>query len=282
MSTYAIGDVQGCCEELQLLLKLIEFDCKKDRLWFVGDLINRGPNSLQVLRFIRSLGDQQITVLGNHDLHCMAVAIDSSKGRPHDHFSDILKAPDKIELIDWLRNQKILHYDKSLNAVLVHAGIYPKWDLEEAIQCARELEAMLQSNQYAIELKNMYGDQSEQWNPALTGIARYRFFINAFTRMRYCYADGRLNLTEKGVLGSQSNDLYPWFSMPNRIPIQPRIIFGHWASLNGQTYTPNIEAIDTGCSWGHTLTALRLEDNKRFAVPAKQRYSYFPHKHKKR
>ncbi|HCU05363.1 MAG TPA: diadenosine tetraphosphatase [Coxiellaceae bacterium] len=275
MSTYAIGDVQGCYEELQSLLALITFIPKKDRLWFVGDLINRGPNSLLVLRFIRELGDRQITVLGNHDLHGMAVAIDSSKSRPHDNFSDFLQAPDKLELIDWMRNQKILHYDESLNAILVHAGIYPKWHLKEAIKYAKEFETMLQSDQFEIELKNMYGDQSEQWNPASTGIDRYRFFINAFTRMRYCYVDGQLNLTEKGVLGSQPNDLYPWFSMPGRTPIQPRIIFGHWASLNGVTHQPNIEAIDTGCSWGHTLTALRLEDNKRFAVCAKQRYSSF-------
>ncbi len=264
MTTYAIGDIQGCYEELIALLDVINFDSKKDNLWFVGDLVNRGPNSIKVLRFIKNISDRCCIVLGNHDLHLLAVAYGFQPLRHCDTFQDVLKAPDKETLLTWLRNQKLLHYDANLNFMMVHAGLPPQWTLNNARNYAKEIENILRSNQYKPLLENMYGDKPDIWREDLKDIDRYRFIINAFTRMRYCDTQGRLNLKEKGSVGSQSHELLPWFKVPNRKHLNCKIVFGHWASLNGITNEPNIFTIDTGCSWGNKLTALCLETQERF------------------
>jgi bis(5'-nucleosyl)-tetraphosphatase (symmetrical) len=268
MATYAIGDVQGCYRELLLLLEKIHFNEKKDELWFAGDLINRGEDSLGVLRFIKNLGPHHISVLGNHDLYFLMVSYGCRDPRSEDTFQDILQAPDREELTNWLRHQKLLHYDPRLNFVLVHAGISPQWTLEQAIQYAQEIEQMLQGKQYLELLQNAYGNEPIGWSDTTSPWDRARLIMNVFLRMRFCHANGDLELMEKGNLSTPhpTQQLYPWFRVPTRIPIQPNIVFGHWAALNGVTNMPNIFGVDTGCAWGHQLTALRLEDLQRFSV----------------
>lgn len=272
MSTYAIGDVQGCYAELMLLLKKINFSATKDRLWFVGDLVNRGPNSLEVLRFVKNLGDKCVVVLGNHDLHLLAVVFGSQKYSDEDTFVDVLDADDKDELLHWLRYQKLCHYDEKLNFIVTHAGISPQWDLVTAMRCAAEVEKILQGDQYAEFFKYMYGNQPDRWDHNLLGWDRCRYITNAFTRMRYCDTEGRLNLTEKGPLGSAPDDLMPWYELLNSEWQKINIVFGHWAALMGKPsqtcITKNIFAIDTGCFWGQSLTALQLETQQLFSIDA--------------
>jgi len=264
MATYAIGDIQGCYDEFIALLELVKFDPHQDTLWIAGDLVNRGPQSLSVLRFIKQLDDRNIVVLGNHDFHLLAIAEGHQQIRPHDTFQDILNAPDRDELLFWLRHQKLCHIDTEKNYVMAHAGILPQWSLNQAQSLAQEVEAILQSEDYKNLLAHMYGNEPDLWDKALTGWDRYRFIINVFVRMRYCDQFGRLNFSEKGSLDSQPSNLLPWFQLPNAETFPYKIIFGHWAALNGITNTPRFFAIDTGCSWGHALTAFRLEDEKRF------------------
>lgn len=272
MSTYAIGDVQGCYAELILLLKKIEFDPAKDRLWFVGDLVNRGPKSLEVLRFIKNLEDKCIVVLGNHDLHLLAVVYGSQQYRDEDTFVDVLDADDKDELLFWLRSQKLCHYDEKLNFVMMHAGIPPEWDLVTTQQSALEVEQILRSDKHIEFFKHMYGDQPDHWDNELLGWDRYRYITNALTRMRYCDDEGRLNLTEKGPPGSVSENLIPWFKKLNPKNKKLNVVFGHWAALMGSTkeayIAENIFAIDTGCCWGRKLTALQLETQQLYSVDA--------------
>lgn len=269
MSTYAIGDVQGCYDELMSLLDVINFDETKDNLWFAGDLVNRGENSLDVLRFIKNLGSNQKTVLGNHDLHLLAVASKCQKFRSDDTIQDVVNAPDSDELLYWLRHQELMYHDIDLDFVLVHAGISPEWDLELAKKCARFVEDILQSDGYTEMLPHLYGDLPVSWSHCLEKWEKCRFITNAFARMRYCNRLGHLNLTEKSTIGTQSETLYPWFEVPTRRTISPNIVFGHWAALNGITNHPKTFAVDTGCAWGHRLTAMRLEDQKRFSVTKK-------------
>ena len=266
MATYAIGDIQGCFTELVALLEKINFNEEQDKLWFVGDLVNRGSASAKVIRFIKSLKNNPIVVLGNHDLHLLAVAEECQKIRPQDTFQDVLDSPDKQELLDWLKKCKFLHHDEQLNYVLSHAGIPPQWNLEQAKEYAAELEELFLNNRYREFLPHMYGNFPDIWEDDLKGWDRYRFMINAFTRMRYCDVKGRLNLTEKGPVASISAELYPWYEVPNREKIEANIVFGHWAALKGNSNNRKIFAIDTGCAWGHELTALCLEDQKRFSV----------------
>ncbi|MGD9108540.1 MAG: symmetrical bis(5'-nucleosyl)-tetraphosphatase [Gammaproteobacteria bacterium] len=272
MSTYAIGDVQGCYAELLLLLEKIQFDPAKDRLWFVGDLVNRGPNSLEVLRFIKNLGDKCIVVLGNHDLHLLAVVFGSQKYHDEDTFVDVLDADDKDELLHWLRSQKLCHYDEKLNFVMTHAGIPPQWDLATMQQCAQEVEQILRSDKHVEFFKHMYGNQPDYWDSDLLGWDRYRYITNALTRMRYCDREGRLDLTEKGPLSSAPVGLIPWFEMLNPKNKNFNIVFGHWAALMGSAteayVAKNIFAIDTGCCWGRKLTALQLETQRLYSVDA--------------
>jgi len=272
MPTYAIGDVQGCYAELMQLLELIKFDSSRDQLWFVGDLVNRGPQSLEVLRLVKNLGDKHITVLGNHDLHLLAVAHGCQKYHKDDTFVDVLKAKDSTELLSWLRCRPFLHYDKKLNFIMSHAGISPQWDLTKAQQCANEVERVLCSDDYLQLLQQMYGGQPDLWNDNLSGWDRYRYIVNAFTRMRYCDKDYRLDLIEKGPLGTQPKNLIPWYKLLNPQYKDTRIVFGHWAALMGKidesNVAQNIFAIDTGCFWGRQLTALQLETLQSFQVDA--------------
>lgn len=266
MSTYAIGDIQGCFRELEALLKKIKFNPQHDQLWFAGDLVNRGKNSVDVLRFIKSLGSQHKTVLGNHDLHLLGVAYGQQKLRHNDTFQDILNAEDREELLTWLRQQHLFHHDKQLNYCIIHAGIPPQWNIESTKIYAQEVENILQGTQYQELLTHMYGNEPHEWNPYSESWERYRFILNALTRMRYVDSKGRLNFSEKGPVGTQAAHLVPWFNCLHPDNHYINIIFGHWASLVGVSNVPHVFAIDTGCSWGYQLTALRLEDKKRFSV----------------
>lgn len=267
MADYAIGDVQGCYESLQNLLELIDFNEKIDRLWFVGDLVNRGPQSLAVLRFIRSLPCTPRITLGNHDLHLLSSLFGAPPWKGHDDtFQDVINASDRDELGHWLRKQSILSFSPELNVVMTHAGIAPIWDLSQAMRLAKELEQVLAGDNYHEFLAHMYGNQPDIWSDELTGMERLRVITNYFTRMRFCDAKGRLNLSYKGTLAAAPANLYPWYAVPKRKEINADIIFGHWAALMGICPYPKIYAIDTGCFWGGQLTALRLQDKQRFVV----------------
>jgi len=258
MAIYAIGDIQGCFDELQALLAMCRFDPAADRLWFTGDLVNRGPDSLKVLRFVRGLGEGAITVLGNHDLHLLAVAEGLGKLHKPDTLQAILDAPDRDELLHWLRRQPLLYHDADLNAVLVHAGLPPQWDVREACAYSVEVETVLRGDDYREFFTHMYGDKPRRWAKGLTGWDRLRFIVNCFTRLRFCRADGELCLKAKGEPGTQPAGCVPWFQAPGRRSTQTQIIFGHWSTL-GLYRGDNVLALDTGCLWGGLLTAARLD-----------------------
>lgn len=264
MATYVIGDVQGCYAELRELLGEIRFNADHDRLWFTGDLVNRGPDSAQVLRFVRQLGPQAVTVLGNHDLHLLALAQGFVPRHRHDTLDDILTASDREELLDWLRERPLLHHDPRSGRTLIHAGLPPQWDLALAQQCAAEAQGMLRSDGYRDFLVHMYGNEPDVWDDSLEGWDRLRFIVNCFTRLRYCDAGGQLCLEAKGEPGTQPAGTLPWFEVPGRRSRDLAIIFGHWSTL-GLYRDNNVIAIDTGCLWGGLLTALRLEDGAIFS-----------------
>jgi len=266
MTTYAIGDIQGCFFALEKLLEKIHFDPTQDVVWFTGDLVNRGPQSLETLRFIKNLGKQQRTVLGNHDLHLLAIAHGYHTGWRDDTLTPILKAPDRDELLDWLAHQPLIYHDAELDFVMVHAGVAPAWDLATALQLAREVETILQGNQRNTLLQHLYGNEPTQWNENLTGWDRIRCIINYFTRVRFCHADGSLELNTKEQLSKAPANLIPWFKLPKRQTKTVKIIFGHWAALGGVTDTPNTFALDTGCVWGNCLTAMCLENQQRVQI----------------
>lgn len=267
MSIYAIGDLQGCFEALMRLLDKIKFDPENDQLWLVGDLVNRGPQSLETLRFIKSLGKSAITVLGNHDLHLIAMATNSTT-KKHQTLRPILEAPDCDKLINWLRHCPLLHYDKKLDTALVHAGIPPVWKIKTALKRAHEVEQVLQKNNYAKFLKSMYGNRPDQWSKDLQGNERLRFIINAFTRMRYCDINGRLDYDNKLAIGTQPKKLYPWFELPRKKSFTTRIVFGHWSTL-GYMQKKKFIALDTGCVWRGKLTAIRVDKNNPIPISVK-------------
>lgn len=256
MAIYAIGDIQGCFDELLRLLDVIAFDSSQDQLWFAGDLVNRGPKSLETLRFVKSLGSSALSVLGNHDMHLLAASC-SKNYQKRDSLTPILDAPDRQELIDWLRHQPFFHHNDDY--CLVHAGLPPQWDFAKTKKMAVTAERVLRRPDYAHFLKQMYGDKPNLWSDELKGIARLRFIINCFTRMRYCDDEGRLDFAHSGAIGTQPDNLYPWFELPQRKTIHQRIIFGHWSTL-GYYEGFNCYAIDTGCLWGGQLTALKLSN----------------------
>ena len=259
MSVYAIGDVQGCDEELGALLAALRYSADRDRLWFVGDLVNRGPDSLAVLRRIRSLGDAATVTLGNHDLHLLAVAFGSAHARSDDTLNEILAAPDRDALLEWLAGRPLFHEDGALNACMLHAGLAPQWDLQLARQCARKFEHGLRSNPEKL-FSRLYGDQPDLWEEVRNGEERMRFIANCFTRLRYVDADGRLMLRAKGSPKKpQAKSLIPWFEAQDARWRGPRIVFGHWSTL-GFFDNGDVTALDTGCVWGGSLTALRLDD----------------------
>lgn len=267
MATYAIGDIQGCFNELRELLKHINFKPNRDHLWLTGDLVNRGPRSLDVLRFVKDLGDRAITVLGNHDLHLLAVAQGHEKYHHKDTFEDVLQAPDRAILMDWLRSRPVLYHDAQLGFTLVHAGFPPQWDLALAQACAAEVEAALRGPHYSTYLEQMYGNEPAQWADNLRGWERLRFITNCFTRLRFCDAEGHLALEEKGAPGTAPPPLMPWFEVPGRHSATLNIVFGHWSTLGPRT-DQGIFPLDTGCLWGGALTAVRLDgpDRKRISL----------------
>lgn len=258
MTLYAIGDIQGCAQPFEELLRKLRFRPSRDRLWLVGDLVNRGPDSLGVLRRVMALGRSVVTVLGNHDLHLLATVAGRRALSPGDTFHDVLSAPDADDIVDWLRHRPLLHHDARNKRVLVHAGIPPVWTVQQARAAAHEIEELLRGRRWRYSLRNMYGNEPAVWSPDLTAEERRRFTINALTRMRYCDRDGRLDLTESGPPGSQREGLVPWFDVPERRAAGTRIVFGHWAAL-GLLRRRDITALDTGCVWGNRLTALRLD-----------------------
>lgn len=270
MATYCIGDVQGCYSELFELLNLIGASTESDKLWFVGDLVNRGKDSLSVLRLVKEMSNA-IVVLGNHDLHLLALHYQVIHPASHTLHA-VLAAHDRDDLIDWLRFRPLLHYDEFCDYVLVHAGIYPWWDLAAAQKYGDEVAAILRSSdreECAALFANMYSNQPDVWHDDLTGWERRRFIINCFTRMRFCDAHGRLDLTCQGAIGAQPGGYMPWFEVSQRKVQDKKIVFGHWAALEGKVTVPNVFALDTGCVWGGTLTAMRLEDGARFCVPCR-------------
>lgn len=268
MALYAIGDVQGCDTELGALLHALKFSPDRDSVWFVGDLVNRGPESLKVLRRIRAMGDAATVILGNHDLHLLAVAHGAARLRSDDTLDGILAAPDRSALLEWLQERPLLHEDATLSLCMVHAGLPPQWDLSQARSCARELEKALRRNPQKL-FDRMYGDQPDRWDDTLEGEERLRFIANCLTRLRYVDADGRLALRVKGSpKKAQSKSLIPWFEARDARWRGSRIIFGHWSTL-GFFSNADVTGLDTGCVWGDRLTALRLDaaDAKPVQVP---------------
>ena len=263
MATYAIGDLQGCYTDLQWLLEKLQFDQAADRLWFVGDLVNRGPDSLACLRFIESLGDSAVAVLGNHDLSLLVIAEGFAKAHRTDTLDDVLNAPDRDELLHWLRHRPLLHVER--DTVMVHAGLLPGWSVTQAASLAREVEAQLRSPDYRQFIAVMYGNHPDAWRDDLTGFDRLRVIINAMARMRFCTPDGRMEFAGKGEATAAPAGYLPWFKVPGRASADVTIVCGHWASL-GLCIAPNIMVIDTGCVWGRSLTAVRLEDRAIFQV----------------
>jgi bis(5'-nucleosyl)-tetraphosphatase (symmetrical) len=252
MPTYAIGDVQGCFDELQRLLAQLRFDASGDRLWFVGDLVNRGPKSLDVVRFVRGLGQAAVSVLGNHDLHLVAQHEGIERPRPDDTLDELLRAPDAGELVDWMRRRPMMHVEGS--HALVHAGLLPQWSVAKAARLAGEVEAALRGSDYRSFLGNMYGSTPDAWNDGLAGWDRLRVIVNAMTRMRFCSAEGKMEFREKGT--QPPAGFRAWYELRNDAHT---IVCGHWSAL-GLRREPGLAALDSGCVWGGKLTALRLED----------------------
>ncbi len=266
MTAYAVGDIQGCYDSLRRLLDAIHFDEHKDKLWVAGDLVNRGPKSLATLRYLKGLGKRCKAVLGNHDLHLLAVAAGARKSKRGDTIDEILYAPDSDELLDWVRHLPFVRHSKKHNALMVHAGVPPQWDLQQILSHSAELEAVLQSDQCDDFLFHMYGNEPDIWSNTLTGHGRLRVIANYFTRMRFCSANGQLELQSKG--NQPPKGFAPWFVHPHARDEHMRVIFGHWAALEGEVFEPGYEALDTGCVWGSRLTAIRLKSGKRFSVAA--------------
>lgn len=267
MRTYVVGDVQGCHGHLMRLLEDARFKPETDALWFVGDLVNRGPDSLSTLRFAKAMGSQALVVLGNHDLHLLAVHYGIRKPKAKERIDELLEAPDRDELMDWLRHRPLLHRDPVAEITLVHAGLAPGWSLEDAGAYAAEVEEALSGPDPSGFLEAMYGDEPAAWDDGLTGMDRLRTITNYLTRMRICDADGRLDLSYKLGLDDIPAGYHPWFAVPGRRTAGERIICGHWAALEGQTGRSDTVALDTGCVWGHSLTLLRLDDWRFFRCP---------------
>lgn len=264
MSTYAIGDIQGCFASFQNLLKACAFDRSHDVLWLVGDLVNRGPNSLETLRYVRELGSAAKVVLGNHDLYLLMVAYGAlAKRGKDDTLSSLLEAPDAEDLLTWLRYQPLCYAEQGF--CLVHAGLLPNWTVAEALALSAEVEEKLQDKNYPKFLSELWGSDPNRWQSKLRGIERLRMVVNVMTRMRFCTPDGTLNFKAKGPLEKAPADLVPWFDLPGRQSLDHTLLVGHWSALGLRT-TDNLLSIDTGCLWGGKLTAVRLEDRQIFQV----------------
>ncbi len=264
MALYAIGDLQGCLSPLERLLERIAFDPGRDRLWFVGDLVNRGPDSLGCLRFVRSLGNGAVTVLGNHDLHLLCVAAGVEKPRPRDTLDAVLGAADRDELLDWLRCRPLMHVEGAF--AMVHAGLVPQWSIEKARALAGEVETVMQGPQWRRFLGRLYGNEPARWDDCLAGDDRLRAIVNAMTRLRVCTREAAMDLAFKGEPGEKRSHRIPWFEMPSRASASHTIVCGHWSAL-GLHVGQKVLSLDSGCVWGRALTAVRLGDRRLWQVP---------------
>jgi bis(5'-nucleosyl)-tetraphosphatase (symmetrical) len=267
MATYAIGDIQGCFDELSELLDYLGFSPERDRIWFVGDLVNRGAQSLEVLRFVKGLGERAITVLGNHDLHLVMQAEGYGKGSKEDTLAAVLAAPDREELLAWLRRQPLFHVEGEY--AMVHAGLLPQWDVAQAMALADEVDAALSAENFRDFLAHMWGSEPNDWRDDLAGWDRLRVVVNAMTRMRFVTPAGAMELRAPGSKGPPERGpagCQPWFDAPGRRSADHMVVCGHWSAL-GFRQEKNLLALDSGCLWGGCLTAVRLEDRRAFQMP---------------
>lgn len=265
MSCYAVGDIQGCLQPLKGLLEKVKFDPSKDQLWCVGDLVNRGPQSLETLRFLYQMRDSVICVLGNHDLHLLACYFDPSRLKRKDTFADILQAPDCDELMQWLLSLPLMHYDQQRKITMVHAGIAPQWSIQQALTYAQEVHEVLRNpSLQPIYFAHMYGNQPDNWDDNLHGPERWRMITNYFTRMRFSTAAGQLEFASKEGLDSAPEGFTPWFLIPGRKAKGEAILFGHWAALEGYCAAPNVQALDTGCVWGNVMTLYNIDTHEKY------------------
>jgi bis(5'-nucleosyl)-tetraphosphatase (symmetrical) len=272
MATWAIGDIQGCFDEFEALLRAVGFRPDRDRLWLVGDLVNRGPKSLEVLRFVRSLGDRAITVLGNHDLHLLAIAAGHGQLKRGDTLQAALDAPDRTGLLDWLRTRPLFHRDADLGVAMVHAALAPGWSIYEAAERAGEVEAALRQEPDDY-FRHMYGDTPHRWDDGLSGAKRLRVITDYLTRVRFCQPDGTYDMRAKGPPGTQPAGLLPWYEVPRRASAGTPIVFGHWSAV-GMADRADVYALDTGCVWGRRLSALCVEDRRWVSVECPDRGHY--------
>lgn len=269
MSTYAIGDIQGCYQQLNQLLDLINFSPESDMLWFVGDLVNRGPQSLEVLRYIMSLQDRAVTVLGNHDIHLIATVLIRGKARKKDSFNEIMHAPDRDEIIYWLRQQPLFHHDEQSGYSMLHAGVAPQWDLAQIKSLAAEVQEALSGDNHLDYLAGIYGNEPAVWSNDLEGADRLRCITNYFTRLRFCDQNGVMEFSEKGPPGSQADPWVPWYAVKDRQSANLKILFGHWSTHQAAKESSKkhqVYPLDTGCLWGGELTAMRLDDQQLFRL----------------
>ena len=265
---WMIGDIQGCCSAFDELLHHPEIaDDPNAQFWFAGDLVNRGPASLTTLRRIMSMDERSVAILGNHDLHLLAVAAGVRRLGKNDTLLEVLNAPDADEIIDWLRHRPLAHYQAG--HLLVHAGVLAKWTVEKTLQLANEVESALRGSQWKKMLEKMYGNEPDHWKEGHTGGKRMRVIINALTRLRMCTPKGRMALSIKSAPGTQPDGLVPWFDVPGRASADVTIVFGHWSTL-GLVMRPDVICLDTGCVWGGHLTALRMQDRKLVQVACRQ------------
>ena len=267
MAHYVVGDIQGCHAEFAQLLELIAFDPAVDRLWLVGDLVNRGPNSLAVLRTVKALGSAAVTVLGNHDLHLLTVAAGHRRPHRNDTLTAVLDAPDRDELLAWLRERPLVVCEADL--LMVHAGLLPSWTPAASVAFSREVEAILASDSHDDFLRGLYGDQPSRWSESLAGYDRLRVIVNVCTRLRFCNADDALHLAEKRGPAHAPPGFTPWFEQPQRKSSAVTVFCGHWSAL-GLMLAPRVAMLDSGCVWGGTLTALKLDDRRVFQIPSRE------------
>lgn len=269
MATYVIGDIQGCFHEFTALLEKINFSMQHDSLVLMGDLVNRGKNSLDVLRYVKTLQERSNcrVILGNHDLHLLAVFHQVRELKKQDTFQDVLYAHDVTSLCDWLRKQSLIYFDEIHQTLFSHAGVAPVWSDAQALKYGHELEEALQGHDFKQILKNLFGNTPNQWSDSLTSFDRLRVICNFLTRMRFCFDDGSLDFSHKGKIGSQPTYLKPWFQVrKQKQNDSAQVIFGHWAALEGNTFDKQYICVDTGCIWGRMLSAYRLEDQTWFQV----------------
>lgn len=270
MSLYIVGDIQGCLDPLQHLLQQVKFEPGKDQLWSTGDIVNRGPRSLDTLRFVKSLGNNFRMVLGNHDLHLLAVALAGKSAKRGDTLNEIINAPDADELLDWLKQQPLLIHDVNTRTVLVHAGIPHIWSLDKALALAKEVEQVLQGHDIKRFLHHMYGNEPDCWSDELSGFERLRVITNYLTRMRVCTRQGALDLSFKGPENEAPAGTRPWFAhYPESPGIEEHVYFGHWAALGSKHIGSRFHALDSGCVWGQCLTMVRREDNSFYSSTCK-------------